>query len=241
MVWTPYCGAGPSPAEWLGRWNGDPWLLAGLGVAAALIAVGLRRGLVRRPIAAWSGLALCAVMFVSPLCALASALFAARTAHHLLLIAAAAPLLALAAPARDDARARPFAAALVHAAAVWAWHAPQAYAAALSSDAVYWLMQATLLAPAILFWRETARANPLSAAGASLTVMVLTGLLGAILTFAPDALYAPHALTTVAWGLSPLDDQRLAGLLMWAPGAAVYLAAALIRVGATLSREAGTA
>ncbi|MDQ8028281.1 MAG: cytochrome c oxidase assembly protein [Brevundimonas sp.] len=57
------------------------------------------------------------------------------------------------------------------------------------------------------------------------------GLLGALLTFADDALYAPHLLTTLAWGLTPLEDQQTAGLIMWAPAAALYLAAALIILG----------
>jgi putative membrane protein len=56
-------------------------------------------------------------------------------------------------------------------------------------------------------------------------------LLGALLTFADRAVYAPHLLTTGAWGLSPLEDQQAAGLIMWAPAAAVYLAAALLVLG----------
>ena len=48
------------------------------------------------------------------------------------------------------------------------------------------------------------------------------GLLGALLTFAPHALYVPHLLTTVAWNLMPLEDQQIGGLLMWLPGGFVY-------------------
>jgi len=55
------------------------------------------------------------------------------------------------------------------------------------------------------------------------------GLLGALITFAGTPLYAPHAVSTLAWGLTPLEDQQLAGLVMWAPAAALYLAAALWR------------
>jgi putative membrane protein len=46
-------------------------------------------------------------------------------------------------------------------------------------------------------------------------MMMQMGLLGAILTFARFALYAPHYLTTQQYGFSPLDDQQLAGLIMW--------------------------
>jgi putative membrane protein len=62
---------------------------------------------------------------------------------------------------------------------------------------------------------------------ALLATTVLMGLLGALLTFAPVALYAPHTLTTAAWGLTPLEDQQTAGLIMWIPAAGVYLASAL--------------
>ena len=44
------------------------------------------------------------------------------------------------------------------------------------------------------------------------------GFLGAILTFAPDILYFPHVGGAMAWGMSPLSDQQLAGLIMWVPG-----------------------
>ena len=71
------------------------------------------------------------------------------------------------------------------------------------------------------------RASPLAAIAALLATMVQMGVLGALITFAPSALYAPHWSTTAAWGLAPLEDQQLAGLVMWAPAAAAYLLAAL--------------
>ena len=57
--------------------------------------------------------------------------------------------------------------------------------------------------------------------------MVQMGVLGALITFASRPLYAPHWSTTAPWGLAPLEDQQLAGLVMWAPAAAIYLLAAL--------------
>jgi putative membrane protein len=67
--------------------------------------------------------------------------------------------------------------------------------------------------------------------------MVQMGLLGALITFAGEPLYAPHLLTTAAWGLTPLEDQQLGGLIMWAPAAAVYLVAALLVAGRWLRDE----
>jgi putative membrane protein len=90
------------------------------------------------------------IVFVSPLCALSSALFAARTVHHILLVAVAAPLLAAALPRRTGAPALHLA---LSTAVLWLWHVPAAYDLALSNMAVYWAMQATLFVPALLFWR----------------------------------------------------------------------------------------
>ncbi|MGS0132350.1 cytochrome c oxidase assembly protein, partial [Escherichia coli] len=60
--------------------------------------------------------------------------------------------------------------------------------------------------------------------------MVQMGMLGALLVFAGSAVYGPHLATTAAWGLTPLADQQLAGLIMWAPAAGIYLVAALVQV-----------
>ena len=53
------------------------------------------------------------------------------------------------------------------------------------------------------------------------------GLLGALIVFAPQPLYAVHFMSAAAWGLSPLADQQLAGLLMWVPAVLPYLAMGL--------------
>jgi putative membrane protein len=59
------------------------------------------------------------------------------------------------------------------------------------------------------------------------------GLLGAILTFAPEPLYAAHVVSPLLWGLSPLSDQQLGGLLMWVPAGLPFAA-----WGALLARRA---
>ena len=53
------------------------------------------------------------------------------------------------------------------------------------------------------------------------------GLLGALITLAPYPLYAWYVGRTEAWGFDALEDQQLAGLLMWVPMGLVYLAACL--------------
>jgi putative membrane protein len=227
-IWLPYCGAAPNPAELLGRWNLDPLLILALAMVGLAI---LRAGLnTRERRLAGIALGLTFILFVSPLCALTSALFAARSAHHVLLTAALAPLIAWAIPRRRLA-SLPGKLPLWTAAsavALWFWHAPDFYAAALSSDVTYWAMQMSLLGTATAFWIGVRRTAPAHAIVALLTYMVQMGLLGALLTFSTNAFYAPHALTTSIWGLSPLEDQQLGGMIMWVPGALAYLLGALI-------------
>jgi putative membrane protein len=220
-----YCGPPPVPAEIVGAWNLDPYLLAALaiaGVAGFGAAAGPRRKV-------WFGLGfsvLC-VAFISPLCALSAALFSARAGHHVLLISLAAPMLAMALPRFLSWRLVP--AAAFHTAVLWFWHWPGAYAAALSHDGVYWAMELSLLLSAIAFWRTALDQDDLpSVSAAFLGIMMQMSLLGALLTFATTPLYTAHFETTIAWGLSPLTDQQLAGLIMWVPGALPYFAAGLL-------------
>lgn len=211
MPAVPYCGPAPLPGAAAGAWNFDPLLLAALTLGAWLLR--------QQPRASWAGLGLLALAYVSPICALGSGLFSVRVAHHLLVVYAAAPLLAgqLARLPADLSKVPLFAALVLHVAVMWAWHIPLAYSWALSSDLAYWLGQAALLGSAMLFWYRLAD-TAITLPAALLAIIAMTmqmGLLGALLTFAPAALYAPHYLTTGLYGLTPLADQQLAGLLMW--------------------------
>ena len=232
----PYCGAPPSPEQIWSQWNGDPVLLAGLAALALAMLAAVRHGAMRAMPAAGAWLVLVA-LFVSPLCSLTSALFSARVAHHLILIAICAPLIAFAAPGRG--RASPGllqATFLVQFVVVWAWHAPALYDLSLARHDIYWLMQASLLAASMAFWRAVLRAaDPVSAGLALLGTATHMGLLGALLTFAATPLYAFHAQTTLPWGLDQLDDQRLGGLLMWVPATLPYLAALVWIAGRSLA------
>ncbi|SMG55187.1 cytochrome c oxidase assembly protein [Paraburkholderia susongensis] len=220
-----YCGPAAVPGSlWL-RWNTDPLLLAALAALAFVVASG-RSNNAR---AGWAAIALMAVVFVSPLCALSSALFSARVTHHIILIAAVAPLLALAFPLPRFVHPPLVPVVAAHAVIVWFWHAPGPYAWGLSTVPAYWLMQLTLLGSAWLMWRSIF--SPSVPTGAALMALVATighmGLLGALIVFAPVPLYVAHFATTAAWGLTPLADQQLAGLLMWVLAMIPYLVAGL--------------
>lgn len=241
LTWLPYCGKAPNPAEWLTRWNLDPMLLAGLTACVALTLMHLEHwqkpGGRRRRAAAQAALAIVALLYVSPLCALSSAFFNVRVIHHMALVLVLAPLLAFSVepwPARLVRPVWPWTA--VAAAAFWFWHAPGPYSAALSSTGVYWLMQASLLATATGFWAAIRRAEAGTAIAAVLATTVQMGLLGALITFSVRPLYPPHFASALSWGVSPLVDQQLAGVLMWAPGSFAYLLAAML-IGRRLLRE----
>lgn len=229
-TWAPYCGEAPSPAAWLSRWNLDPVL----GAALLLLAMMLWRACVRhdatprRLLSLRCAWALTFALYVSPLCALSSAFFTVRVIHHVALVLVLAPLLSFGLEAALRRLPAPLGASTAVAAVTfWVWHAPAPYAAALSSDIVYALMQFTLLASAMAFWSAVRRSGATAAIGAILATTVSMGLLGALITFTGRPLYAPHFASTLSWGVSPLQDQQLAGITMWAPGGIAYLAAAM--------------
>jgi cytochrome c oxidase assembly factor CtaG len=127
----------------------------------------------------------------------------------------------------------------LHAVALWAWHVPVLFEAALADDAVHVAQHACFFASALFFWWSVF-ARGARRAGASVasvfTTMMHTSALGALLTFAPTPWYAHYAETS-AFGLSALEDQQLGGLVMWVPGAFAYLVAGLAIVAASLNQR----
>ncbi len=228
--WVPYCGESPSPEIWLSQWNTEPVLSVALLLLALMLWQVSRESILapRQLQSLCCALAFTVVLYVSPLCALSSAFFTVRVIHHLALLLVIAPLLAFG--FNPWPRRLPLSLGSVTAISAltfWAWHAPALYAAALSSHLIYALMQITLVVPAIAFWMAIRRAGATAALGAILGTTVSMGMLGALITFATRPLYAPHFLSTLSWGVSPLEDQQLAGITMWAPGSMAYLAAAM--------------
>lgn len=204
------------------------------------------------------GMAVLFVALVSPLDALGEALLSAHMAQHGLLVALAPPLLlvgkpgvvfawALPAPARKNflgsaawralacfgnALSRPLPAAVLHGLALWLWHAPAAFDAAVANYTLHAIEHVSFFGTALLFWRAIldARSSRRAAAalGATFATLMHGGLLGALITLAPYPLYLWYVDRTAAWGWSPLEDQQLAGLLMWVPLGVVYLGACLV-------------
>jgi cytochrome c oxidase assembly factor CtaG len=111
------------------------------------------------------------------------------------------------------------------------WHLPGPYTAALADPLLHATEHVSLLATAAAFWAVAfAPAGRGLDYGARLlhvaTAAVLGGLPGALMILAPRPLYRVHGDDAARWGLTLVQDQQLAGLVMWIPGGLVYLLAA---------------
>jgi putative membrane protein len=203
------------------------------------------------------------VALISPLDQLGGTLLSAHMAQHGLLVAAAPPLLLLGKPGVAFAWAlptgwnrisvlagatrltallsRPLVAAVLHGLAVWIWHAPNLFDAAVEREWLHALEHASFFGTALLLWRAVLvqprrQAGP--ALGAALATLLHSGLLGALLTMAPYPLYSWYRDgRTELWGLSALGDQQLAGLLMWVPLGVFYFAACLVLTARLIGSE----
>ena len=121
------------------------------------------------------------------------------------------------------------------------------YDAAVRNEGIHALEHMSFLATAILFWWVAIRPGQHHRLSGGTDVLfvftagIQSGALGAILTFAGSPLYPAYAHSVAQWGLTPLQDQQLAGLIMWIPAGLVYLAAAaalFVRWLLTMEREA---
>ena len=208
----------------------------------------------RRAIAFYGGLLVLAAALVSPLDALASTLFSAHMVQHLLLMLVAAPLLVHARPAsalvaglpaggrraargargdlwRRAARAavNPLAVWTVGTVALWAWHLPLLYEAALSHDALHVAEHASFLGAALLFWAVVLGSGARRGVPRPVAMLLVfatsvqSSALGIVLLLAPNVLYPLHAAGARVWEVSPLADQHVAGGLMWGPPAFLYV------------------
>ncbi len=244
--------------------------LYALGLARLWRHAGAARGIDRWQALSFAGgwLAL-AVALVSPLDRLGALRFSAHMVQHEALMIVAAPLLVLGRPlaawtwalqppqrrlagraTRSGAFAsawhaitQPLAAWGLHALALWIWHVPQLFEAALHQQWVHVLQHASFLGTALLFWWTVLGPDPRSrgsgfAIASLFTTMLHTGALGALLSLAPTAWYASYAASAAVLGLDPVADQQLGGLLMWVPGSVVYLTAALVVVARLLAGPA---
>lgn len=186
--------------------------------------------------------------------------FAVHMAQHMLLIVVAGPLLALgrigipinaAIAAVSPAAAgvlslprkwlrlllMPSVAFVLHGAVLWTWHSPMLFELALRVEWVHILEHLSFLIGGYWYWtvliRHSENEGYGSAALSVLSTLMHTGLLGALFTFASRPMYATYIDAQGSVELA-LQDQQLAGLLMWVPMGACYLIGGLAFVAAWL-------
>jgi cytochrome c oxidase assembly factor CtaG len=191
----------------------------------------------------------------------------AHMAQHELLIVVAAPLMAFSAPlfaalwalprrtrsrvsavvghpavaAMWIAVSAPLTVFVLHAVALWIWHLPALYDLALAHESVHVLEHACFFGTAALFWWGIAHGRYGRAGYGAAVVYVFataahSGVLGALLTFSPHVWYAPYLITHPS-GMTPLEDQQMAGLLMWVPAGVAFVAGALALFAAWLRQS----
>lgn len=245
----------------------DPFAIAVLLTTAGLYTAGCLR--VRPPrselgafAAGWLTLA---AALLSPIATISEVLFSVHMTQHELLMLVAAPLLAFGRPIVPMLRALPLGwrqrvgrlgvtpagawlmapapAFALHAAALWVWHLPVLYDAAVQSDSIHLAQHLCFTGTASLFWWTVLRGrHGRLGYGAAVIYVFATALhssgLGALLTFASRPMYPLYAERAHLDTVDPLADQQLAGLLMWIPAGVVLLIVALLFFAAWLG-EAG--
>ena len=221
----------------------------------------------RRTAAWLAGLLVVAVALFSFLDVYAGQLFSVHMVQHILLTMVAAPLLVLGAPVTlllralprgwRTRRVMPFLESaplrlLAHpvvgwtffAGVMWAAHFSPLFDAALEDDGVHALEHALFLSAAVMFWWPVIGADPSphrmgygTRFGYVLLSMPQNSFLGLAIFSAPAVLFAHYATLTRAWGPTPLEDQQIAGGIMWAVGDMLFLVPLLFLTAAWLRSE----
>lgn len=176
--------------------------------------------------------------------------FVGHMTVHVINIAIAAPLLAasLAQPFARWSRTHPWLSAALLAsflefAVLWTWHTPQLHLLARDSAAAFVAEQSMFLLVSFVLWGAAfaaLAAGDRRAMGVSVIALLFTSmhmtLLGALIVFAPQDLYAGSGLPAInICGLSPREDQTVGATMMLTAGATIYLIGGLRLVAAIIS------
>lgn len=124
----------------------------------------------------------------------------------------------------------PLVALAVYVAATWLWHVPAAYELALRSPTWHVVQHGCFLLAAMLFWYPVVRPYPASPRWPLwmlfpylIVADVQNTILSALFTFSPAPWYPHYEAVPRVGGISALDDQAAAGLVMWIPGSLAFL------------------
>jgi putative membrane protein len=116
------------------------------------------------------------------------------------------------------------------------WHLPPLYNLAMADHGVHIVQHLCFLVSATIMWWPLMSTMPelprlpypqqmLYAIAMALPMSVLA----IVLTYADSSLYPAYAAAPRIWGITPIEDQRYGGLLMWIPGGMIFFAFASVR------------
>jgi putative membrane protein len=239
------------------------------GTHALWLRAGVGRGLHPwQAVSFTAGLLSLAIALLSPVAWLSEVLFSVHMTQHEILVLISAPLLVFGHPliavlwalprssretwSRWSQRRSvtstwhvltgPLVVFLLHALALWIWHVPSLYEAALRNSGIHAVEHLSFVITAALFWWGMVHGRyGRMAYGVSVLYVFLTAVhssvLGALMTIAPGVLYPTYAATGAAWQVDALEDQQLAGLLMWVPSGLVFIVLGLALFAAWLGES----
>ena len=242
----------------LDPWILTPLLLCGLLYGLGSLKLWMRASTGRQKtwwcaLAFWSGYAALAGVLLSPLHWLAEHLFTFHMVEHEVIMTVSAPLIVLARPIAAFFWALPrwpryclastfkllrkgwkylsngnFA-TLLHGLVIWIWHIPFVFDAAVTDVVLHRLQHLSFFLVAVIFWWSVLWVSRRGVAAWHLFLTMLhTSMLGALMALAPRVLYVVQTRTAPDWGVTALEDQQLAGIIMWVPAGTIYAGGALI-------------
>ncbi len=234
-------------------WDFQPTVIFGSIALFLAYLWGVRFRMNRKTVLFGSGVLLMLLVLIGPLDFLGDEyLFSAHMMEHILLYLAVPPLLLLGLP-EDLARSllsikivakavrflcRPILAWLLAVGAMWLWHLPALYNAALKNEGIHAGEHLSILATGtIFFWLVFTplpqyRLSPVAGTVYLFTAMSANMLLGILLTFAPLGYYPIYMhpsggdaiveFIRTVWQLDPQSDLNLGGMFMWIIGGLLY-------------------
>lgn len=236
--------AAPGGGAWQ-HWDLHPSVGVGVLVLAGLYAWLGGLTAPRRRVAAYAG-SLCLLLLTlnGPLHELSDEyLFSAHMVQHLILTLVFPPLFLYGLPAnvvRQVIRprwlleagrrlVRPLVAASIFSIVMVVWHLPLFYEAAMRHHGLHIVQHLLFLTTAVIMWwpvLSPAPELPRAPYPAQMLYLFLLGIpmsvVGAFITLAERPLYPYYVAAPRVWGLTPLADQQIGGLIMWVPGGLIF-------------------
>jgi cytochrome c oxidase assembly factor CtaG len=242
-------------------WDWDPSKIVGCAVLILLYTVWTRLKPLRTSILYISGVVLLFLSLASPLDALSDDyLFSAHMLQHFILLMIVPVLMILGLPENqlrnllrvrwisktEHLLNRPTAAWIGANLVLWIWHIPALYDWAVRNEGIHIFQHLTFLVSATIFWWPVLAPTQESrmAPNEGMIYLFLAALsnmvLGILLTFSTEAVYAPYVSPEDDWkilgvlrsqfNLDPLADQKLGGILMWVFGSVVFLGVIMVHL-----------